>query len=305
MKFDTPILITGAAGLAGYWLTKALQEKGFRNLILSDFQNSENLPNIILGSISDPVFMGNLLQQTQPKIIFHLAGILGNFSSELLEEVNVKGTENLFNSLIDTKLLYSKVILVSSSAVYGDHGKKSILEKMELRPTSPYSISKIKQEEIAKHFNKNHGIEVIIARTFNNFAPREKEQMFISRIASQIVKIENGKQEKLEIGPLFSYRDYIDTRDVVNAYIELAQKGTVGETYNICSGTAVLINDLFEHLLANAKKHIIYDVVEYDQRGNIPYQVGNSDKLIETTGWSKQFDIKKTLIEILDYWRTR
>ena len=115
--------------------------------------------------------------------------------------------------MIKLGLKETKVVLISSSAVYGDHGKKEITEECELQSTSPYSISKIKQENIALKYFKNDQIPVIISRTFNNFAPKEKPHMFISRIASQIVEIELKRKEKLSIGPMFSYRDYQDTND--------------------------------------------------------------------------------------------
>lgn len=305
MKTSSPILITGAAGLAGYWLTQALKQRGFQNIVLTDIRNPENLPNIVLGSINDEKFIFNLLKTSKPELIFHLAGIVGNREPELLEQVNVQGTDYLLKNLVELNLMDTRVLLVSSSAVYGDHGKEKISENMELKPTSPYSYSKVKQEQLGHHYFQEHSLPVIISRTFNNFAPREEAHMFISRIASQIVEIETGQKNKLTIGPMFSYRDYIDTRDAVNAYIDLGLKGIPGEVYNVCSGKALQIQELFNQLLACSNRNIPYEIIEYDQRGNIPFQVGNPEKLHSLSGWKTYFSLNSTLEEIIQYWRDK
>jgi GDP-4-dehydro-6-deoxy-D-mannose reductase len=199
----------------------------------------------------------------------------------------------------------TRVLVTSSSAVYGDKGHVMITEEMPASPVSNYGISKLKQEEVSLGYFTDYGIPVIISRAFNNIAPGEKEHMFISRIASQVAKIEKGYSEKLKIGPLHSSRDYLDTRDLVDAYIPLMKTGVPGEVYNICSGEPVQIQDLFSFLISSAQVPVEYEVIAYNQKGNIPYQCGSPAKIKQATGWEKKRDIKETLLEILDYWRAQ
>lgn len=305
MNLTDTILITGGSGLAGTWLRKALEQMGFSRIFLLDVVRTGQGNKEYIGSVNDITFLRKALGDCKPSFIFHLAGLVGHKPLDEMLSVNVEGTRTLFDALCTHSLFATRVLITGSSAVYGDKGENPITEDMSLSPTSNYSISKVKQEEIAlEYFNHQH-IPVIISRAFNNIAPGEKEQMFISRIASQIARIEKGTGEKLTIGPLHSHRDYLDTRDVVAAYIRLMEKGVPGEIYNVCSGEPVRISDFFSFLIKSARLQIEYEVVAYDQKGNIPYQCGSPEKLKQLTGWEKQRDIQTTLLEILDYWRAR
>jgi GDP-4-dehydro-6-deoxy-D-mannose reductase len=228
---------------------------------------------------------------------------VGHKPLDRMIDVNENGTRVLLESLRKNSCINTRVLITSSSAVYGDKGEKPITEDMGLSPGSNYSISKVRQEQAGLDYFSEYGIPVVISRAFNNIGPGEKEHMFISRIASQIVHIEKGSPGPLKIGPLHSFRDYLDTRDVVDAYIAIMEKGVPGEVYNVCSGEPVKIYDLFLFLIKNASVPVSYEVVAYDQKGNIPYQCGSGEKLKGLTGWQKKRDIYKTLLEILDYWR--
>jgi GDP-4-dehydro-6-deoxy-D-mannose reductase len=302
MNSESRILITGAAGLAGYWLKEYLSDRGFARVYYTDI-SATGEKGWFTGSVCDPDFMERVVRETEPEYVFHLAGLLGNKDLKDLEKVNVGGTKTLFESLASCKLFRTKVLVTSSSAVYGDKGEVPVVETMSLDGRSNYALSKLGQEQAGFSCKKEYGIPVVVSRAFNNIAPGERDCMFISRIAVQIVKIERGEQDILEIGPLFAHRDYLDTRDLVEAYALIMEKGKAGEAYNVCSGEAILIEELFDILIANAKKKIQYKVIEYDQSGNIPYQSGNADKLFADVGWTKKRDVRKTVIEILDYWR--
>ncbi|MBN2535088.1 MAG: GDP-mannose 4,6-dehydratase [Spirochaetales bacterium] len=305
MDKESRILITGSSGLAGTWLRKALEENGFSRIFLLDLVSSGTENREYTGSINDSAFLHSVIKDVQPSHIFHLAGLVGHRSLEEMRLVNVEGTRKLLEAVRDNKLLATRILITSSSAVYGDKGILHITEDMPTSPTSNYSNSKAGQEEVSRKFFIDHGMPVIISRAFNNTAPGEKEYMFIARIASRIAKIEKKQLDKLSIGPLHSIRDYIDTRDLVDAYILLMKKGIPGEVYNICSGRPVQISELFYFLIENAKVPVKYEVIEYDQTGNIPFQCGSPDKIKQLTGWYNKRDIKNTLLEILDSWRNQ
>lgn len=303
MEKESRILITGASGLAGTWLWKALGQGGYSRVFLLDLVSSGRESREYTGSICDSSFLKTVIGDVQPSHIFHLAGIVGHRSLEEMRMVNVEGTRKLLDAVREQGLMTTRILITSSSAVYGDKGNVPITEEMSTSPTSNYSISKLEQEEVSRKFFTDYGMPVIISRAFNNIAPGEKEHMFISRIASQVARIENGQLDKLKIGPLHSYRDYLDTRDLVDAYILLMGKGIPGEVYNIGSGEPVQIKELFTFLIKSAKVPVEYEVIAYDQKGNIPFQCGSPEKIKQLTGWEKKREIRKTLLEILDYWR--
>jgi GDP-4-dehydro-6-deoxy-D-mannose reductase len=303
MEKDNRILITGASGLAGTWLQKALELEGYSGVFLLDVVSTGTKSREYTGSICDSTFLDAVVKDVQPSHIFHLAGLVGHKPLDEMRLVNVEGTRKLLEAVRDHGLITTRILITSSSAVYGDKGNVFITEDMSTSPTSNYSISKLEQEEISRTYFTDYGMPVIISRAFNNIAPGEKEHMFISRIASQVAKIEKGRLDNLRIGPLHSFRDYIDTRDLVDAYILLMKKGIPGETYNICSGEPVQISELFDFLIGSAAVPVHYEVIAYDQTGNIPFQCGNPEKIKRLTGWQKKRKIKTTLLEMLDYWR--
>ncbi|MBN1698105.1 MAG: GDP-mannose 4,6-dehydratase [Spirochaetales bacterium] len=304
MNAESSILITGSSGLAGTWLVRALREKGYRRLSLLDIEDTAG-EGRYTGSICDRAFTEEVIRTVRPNCVFHLAGIVGHRPDSELVEVNVRGTELLLASLCMAGLSSARVLIASSSAVYGDKGETPITEDSSSCPANGYGRSKLMQEYSALSFFSRLGLRVIVSRAFNNTAPGEKPHMFVSRIASQIAEVEAGLKEKLSIGPLHSYRDYLDTRDVVDAYIALMKSGIPGEIYNVCSGKAIKVEDLFLTLIRQASRPVPYEVIEYDQRGNIPYQCGSSAKLNEATGWKAKRDITVTLGEILSYWRRK
>ncbi len=304
MNPDSRILVTGASGLAGVCLRRYLANAGCVRVFSMDVAAVAEGEEWFAGSVCDPDAVERVLRATRPEYVFHFAGLLGNGKMEELRNVNVGGTRTLLDAMTGLRMSSVKVLVTSSSAVYGDKGRLPVTEDMSLCGTSNYAVTKREQEECALSY-VSRGIDVVVTRAFNNIAPGERESMFVSRIAVQIAKIERGEQELLEIGPLFSYRDYLDTRDLVEAYALIADRGLPGEVYNVCSGEAVLIEELFTVLLGSAKKKIDYRIVDYDQSGNIPYQVGDASKLMAETGWRKKRDVRKTVIEILDFWRER
>jgi GDP-4-dehydro-6-deoxy-D-mannose reductase len=302
---NTRILITGGAGLAGVWLSNHLRELGYSEIYVFDTIPEPENKYRISGSICDSIDVDKMLGRANPDLIFHLAGLNASKDPGEIVRINTSGTELLLYRMLSRKMLGTRILITSSSAVYGDKGKVPVTEEMRLEGQSPYAISKQEQERIAKRYFTQYGMPIIITRAFNNIAPGERETMLISKIAMQIAKIEAGQKETLEIGPLGSFRDYLDTRDLVDAYVRLIEKGSAGEVYNVCSEEAIKIEELFLLMLSNAKKKIPYTIVQYDQTGNIPFQAGSAKKLKDLTGWSKQRDVRKTVLEILDYWRER
>lgn len=296
MNTTSRILITGAAGLSGKWLNSLLLEKGFQNISLTDRDKYKEC------DITKKDAVNKLIAEIKPEYVFHLAGLLPDkkYTPEDYYKVNYLGTKNLLDALLENKLFGTRVLITSSSGVYGDEGQIAIAESTPKRPFTEYAKSKAAQEDLGLEYFSAHKIQVVIARAVNNFVVGSK--LFLPELAKRIVEGEKNGQTIKERS-LEGYRDYLDTRDVVSAYYLLLLKGQPGEVYNVSSGKAYYHKELFEFMAGQAK--INYEIEPEENSNYLKYQVLANAKLIKDTGWQPKYDIKDTLLEIMNYWRTK
>ena len=258
------VLVTGASGFAG---SHFINQYGDEYKILATF-NSQPIQNAkaltLQLNLSDRNKVKELLEKTKPDAILHLAGKAKtwNTSFEDLIEANVDITKSLFDVICQIKesVNYNpKIIVISSAEVYGKTtNPKSIDEHAPFFPCGDYGLSKLIIDRLAYVYTQTKGLDISILRSFNHTGPGQKLGFFISDMASQIVKIENGKQEVLEVGNLESVRDVLDVRDVVNAYkLAIDKNLPSGEAYNICSGKGITMQKLLEKLISLSTVKII------------------------------------------------
>jgi len=188
----------------------------------------------------------------------------------------------------------------------GDPGSSGFSETSPVHPNSPYAASKLMTEALAEHYATTFNMRVTTARAFNHIGPRQSEAFVCSDFARQIAEMKLGwRKPVLSTGTLTAERDFTDVRDVVRAYMLLAELGTPGETYNVCSGKARSIADIV-HLLVQASG--IDVVVETDPARvrpiEVPRVVGNFAKIRSEVGWEPHLALRDTLAAMLDYWTT-
>ena len=148
-------------------------------------------------------------------------------------------------------------------------------------------------------------IPIVITRAFNHTGPRQTPQFVISDFAKQIAEIETGRREPIiYVGNLAVKRDFLDVRDVVNAYYQLSQNGEPGEIYNVASGTTYLIQEILEKLISFSTKKIAIEIDQAKFRPTeLPVLMGDPAKLQNMTGWQPQLSLEQTLADVLNYWR--
>ena len=174
---------------------------------------------------------------------------------------------------------------------------------------SPYGVSKVAQDKLSLQYHMSYGLHTIVTRAFNHTGPRRGDVFVCSNFAKQIAKIEKGLQEPvIAHGNLEAKRDFTDVRNVVKAYWLAATKCKYGEVYNICSGEkgTYSIKQVLEMLIIMSKVKI---KTKQDPRRMRPSDVnilyGDSNKFRQQTGWKPIIPFKKTLEDLLDYWRER
>jgi GDP-4-dehydro-6-deoxy-D-mannose reductase len=148
------------------------------------------------------------------------------------------------------------------------------------------------------------GLGVVIARPFNHIGPGQSPGFVVSDLAKRIVEAERSGAAVLEMGNPSPRRDLTDVRDVVRAYRLLVERGAAGETYNVCSGTDVVIGDLAERMIELSGVPLTLSTGSVDLRPiDVPVLRGDPTKLRAATGWEPEISLDETLRDVLAYWR--
>ena len=237
------------------------------------------------------------LRRHRPGVVFHLAGP----SSDEREAVAKAAEASL--PLFDVCLRLPErplVIAVSSSAVYGAGAKGiAISEVSPLAPQSYYAVAKVLQETIARRAAL-HGLPVIVARLFNVIGAGQSPSRVPASFVRQLTDPSRAPGAPLRVRNLEAGRDFLDARDVADALLRIAERGTVGETYNVCSGTARRVGELLEALIDRAGVSGL--AVAASQDDDVAWQQGDGTRL-RALGWRPVIPIGDTLDAILRRWR--
>lgn len=307
-------LVTGASGFVGPHLIDHLRGKG------------DDVLGLDLGrgpDLRDRRAWLDVVSETGPDVIYHLAGwsdVGGSWQAPWdTYEINVLGTVSILEAARHAVSATGiRVVLVSSADVYGtvDPDRLPLSEVAPVQPRSPYGASKQGAEAAALAYCRGFSVPVIVARPFNHLGPGQSRRFAAPSWAHQIATIECGGGSGTAVdqwpnevsgdhvvkhGDLSPCRDITDVRDVVRAYRLLAERGRSGQIYNICSGRAVAMQEVFD-TLAGLSSASINGVVDPEllRPVDLPVLRGDYGKLRVATGWSPRFDLEETLAAVLD-----
>ncbi len=313
----TTVLVTGASGFVGAYAVSAL-----RRILGGD---AKIIPTSRRGStqtsigVIEPLDVINdkairlTLQRLKPSLILHLAGIAAPgqaTDAKAVWRIHVDGTLNLARAILDHTpecvLLY-----VGSGLVYGESARAGmpIKEETPLAPIGNYAFTKA-AADVALGALAERGLRCVRLRPFNHTGPGQSENFFISAIAAQIARIEMRLMSPvLRVGNLDTIRDFLDVRDVAEAYALITSHSkeiAAGEVFNVASGQPRRICDVLNELLTFSKVQIS---VEPDPKrlrtDDIPCILGDATKLRKRFGWIPHYDLDHTLADVLSYWRER
>lgn len=311
-------LITGITGFAGSHLAEHLLGMGIEVYGVARWRskpdNIEHIKNdirLLTADLRDGHSLERVVMESEPDYIFHLAAqsfvtMSWRAPADTIE-TNVTGTIHLFEAV--RKLGKNPVIQVAGSSeeygmVYPD--ELPIKEENQLRPLSPYGVSKVATDKLSYQYHRSYGLKTVVTRGFNHTGPRRGDVFVTSNFAKQIAEIEKGKDPIMYVGNLEARRDFTDVRDMVRAYVLAAEKCEPGEAYNVCSGKAITIRGLLDLLLSMTSKKI---EVRQDPSRMRPSDVevlqGDCSKFKKQTGWGPEIPFKKTIEDLLNYWRER
>ncbi|HLC77311.1 MAG TPA: GDP-mannose 4,6-dehydratase [archaeon] len=312
-------LITGITGFTGSHMAEYLLKNGHevvgtvrgRNRQTEFIDGLKNKITLLECDLTDTNSVSQTLDEATPDVIFHLAAqsfvpTSWRAPQETIN-TNVIGTLNVLESMRRSKT-DAVIQIAGSSEEYGlvHENETPIKETNQLRPLSPYAVSKVAQDLLGYQYHKSYGMKVVRTRAFNIVGPRSAEKIVTAAFAKQIAEIERGAEPVIHVGNLDAFRDFTDVRDIVRAYTLAVEKCEYDEVYNICSGKTWKIRDVLQMLLSMSTKKI---EIQEDQARMRPSDVqillGDNTKFRSKTGWAQKIPFEQTLKDVMNYWRKK
>lgn len=310
------VLVTGADGFIGSHLTEELVKKGYqvRAFVYYNSFNSwgwlETLPADILKNIE--IFQGDIRDPhgveeavTGVDAVFHLAALIAiPFSYHMPDayvETNIKGTLNILQAT--RKAGTRRVLVTSTSEVYGTAQYVPIDENHPFQGQSPYSATKIGADRLAESFFRSFQLPVTIVRPFNTYGPRQSARAVIPTVITQLL---SGKQE-ISLGALTPTRDFNYVKDTVSGFIAIAEsEHTIGGEINIATQKEISIGRLAEEIIRqiNPEAKIICDGQRLrPENSEVNRLMGANEKIRRLTGWKPQYTLEQGIEETIRWMR--
>lgn len=310
------VLVTGADGFIGSHLVEALLSHGcdVRCFVFYNSFNSwgwlDSLPldvvkglDVFAGDIRDPNGVEQAMRGCD--VVFHLAALIAipfsYHSPDSYVDTNIKGTLNILQAA--KKLNVERVLVTSTSEVYGTAQYAPIDEKHPFQGQSPYSATKIGADRLAESFYRSFGTPVTIVRPFNTYGPRQSARAVIPTIITQLLL----GAEELKLGSLAPTRDFNYVKDTASGFIALASSdAAVGQEVNIATNTEVSVGDI-THILIDELNPVAKIVTE-DERmrpeaSEVFRLIGDNTLIKSITNWSPQYDLRSGLQDTIQWFK--
>lgn len=309
-------LVTGADGFIGSHLVEHLLEAGWqvRAFVCYNSFNSwgwlDSLPaerraalDIFAGDIRDPNGVRTAMRGIDT--VYHLAALIAipfsYHSPDAYVETNVRGTLNVLQAARD--LGTRRVLVTSTSEVYGTARTVPITEDHPRQAQSPYSATKIAADALAESFHRSFDLPVTIVRPFNTYGPRQSARAVIPTIIGQLLA---GRGE-IQLGDLRPRRDLVFVKDTARGFAEIAAcDSLVGRDCNIATGIDVSVGDLAQTLveLINPQARIVQDPQRLRPANSEVFRLcGSRDRLAEATGWVPGHTLRQGLERTIEWFR--
>lgn len=318
MKFGK-ILITGFAGFVSWHFVEMLYRKNINAEIYGIDVNaprfSLEMYNDLLSikfkkvDMTDKKILKEVFAEFKPDYVLHLAAYSSVAYSWKNPTESFLNNSNIFLNLLEEikEIPTCKVLSVGSSEEYGIVTEEMlpIKETQVLNPISPYAVARVAQEMLSQVYVDAYGLNIVLTRSFNHIGPRQDERFVVPGFIKRIMDIKaSGRQEGvIETGDISIVRDFVDVRDVVEAYYQLLLKGKSGEVYNICSGKGVQLSEIIELVAGKVGVKVATKVnEEYVRPRDNKIIIGTSEKIRHEIGWQPQIILDDTIQDMID-WR--
>lgn len=308
------VLVTGADGFIGSHLTEMLLESGYEVRAFTYYnsfnswgwldtldKNKLSEIDVFAGDIRDPNGVRNAMKDIDE--VYHLAALIAipfsYHSPDSYVDTNIKGTLNVLQASRD--LGVKRVLVTSTSEVYGTARYVPIDENHPFQGQSPYSATKIGADRLAESFYRSFNTPVTIVRPFNTYGPRQSARAIIPTIITQLLA---GKEE-INLGSLTPTRDFNYVKDTAKGFIEIAKSDkTVGEEINIATQREISIGNLAQELInqINPNAKIVCDQERIrPEKSEVERLLGANRKIMELTNWKPDYTFEQGLAETIQW----
>lgn len=306
-------LVTGADGFIGSHLVEHLIEKGLEVKAFT-YYNSFNTwgwidtfskekqkeIEIFSGDIRDPNGVRKAMEGID--VVFHLAALIAipfsYHSPDSYVDTNIKGTLNVLQAARD---FGTRVLVTSTSEVYGTAQYVPIDEKHPFQGQSPYSATKIGADRLAESFFRSFNLPVTIVRPFNTYGPRQSARAVIPTIITQLL---NGYEE-IKLGSLTPTRDFNYVKDTVSGFYEIYKSDkTIGEEINIATQKEISIGELAQEIISQINKNakiICQEERLRPEKSEVNRLLGCNKKILELTDWEPLFNLEQGIKETIKW----
>ena len=310
------VLVTGADGFIGSHLVEALLKAGYqvKAFVYYNSFNSwgwldtfpeEKIKNIEIfaGDIRDPHGVRQAMQGCD--VVFHLAALIAipfsYHSPDSYVDTNIKGTLNVLQAARDTGC--NRVLITSTSEIYGTAQYVPIDEQHPCQGQSPYSATKIGADRIAESFYRSFNTPVTIVRPFNTYGPRQSARAVIPTIITQLLA---GSTE-IKLGSIHPTRDFNYVKDTADGFIAIAEtQATIGEEINIASQREISIGEIAREIIdqINPEARIVSeDSRKRPEKSEVERLLGSNEKIRRLTGWQPEYKLPQGIRETIEWFR--
>ncbi|MES2837172.1 MAG: NAD-dependent 4,6-dehydratase LegB [Bacteroidota bacterium] len=310
------VIVTGADGFIGSHLVEHLLDNGYdvKAFVYYNSFNSwgwlDTLPKeklekieIFSGDIRDPNGVRTALKGVDT--VFHLAALIAipysYHSPDSYVDTNIKGTLNVLQAARDLNI--ERVLVTSTSEVYGTALYVPINELHPKQGQSPYSASKIGADFMSDSFFRSFNLPVTIVRPFNTFGPRQSARAVIPTIITQLL---DGATE-IKLGAIEPTRDFLFVKDTVNAFLEIAKsQKTLGEEVNIATSSEISVGDMAQMIInkINPSAKIISDNQRLrPAKSEVERLLGCNKKITELTNWKQQYQFEEAMDLTIEWFK--
>lgn len=310
------VMVTGADGFIGSHLTEELVRKGEKVKAFCYYNSFgkwgwldtltpeiKNEIEVFMGDIRDPNGVRTAMKGQE--IVYHLAALIAipfsYHSPDSYVDTNIKGTLNVLNAARDVGT--SRLLVTSTSEVYGTAQYVPIDEHHPFQGQSPYSATKIGADRLAESFYRSFELPVTIVRPFNTYGPRQSGRAVIPTIITQLL---SGAKE-IKLGSLTPTRDFNYVKDTAAGFMAIADcQAAVGQEINIATGKEISIGDLANELIRqiNPEAKIVCEEERLrPEKSEVNRLLGDATKLRQMTGWQPAYTFEQGLAETIAWIR--
>lgn len=300
MKIKGKILVTGADGFIGSHLVEMLLAKGYDVRALCQYNSfnswgwlegvADERLEVVCGDVRDAAFCREITRGIDT--VFHLAALIAipysYVAPQSYVDTNITGTLNICQGAKDNNV--SRVVVTSTSEVYGTARYVPIDERHPRQPQSPYSATKIAADAIAMSFHNAFGLPVVLARPFNTYGPRQSARAIIPSIISQIA----AGATSIKVGDMRPTRDFNFVEDTCRGFIALGEaeaEAVVGRDFNIATGTEISMEETFKTIarVMNSDVEFVVDPQRLRPAKSEVFRLcGDNSAIVKATGWRPQ-----------------